>query len=258
MEQIEGRICVDAALKARRRKITLLLIRSGLHLQQFDSILKEAEEQHVPVKYVSAAEIDAMAHGKTHGGVIALATPKPALDADRLFDQLKKLDHPAALLLLEGIDDSQNFGFTLRSAEATGMDAILLKKHLWDFDNNAVSRASSGAYERMSIVHLDQAEIVLLKFKRLGIIVLGCIANARKSLYEADLTQPFLLAIGGEKRGLSAGIRSLCDTFVKIPMMRSVGSLSLSHSASIIMAEAMRQRLLREAGDLNPSVSDSR
>ena len=244
MEQLEGKICVEAALKARQRRITLLVIRSGLHTNQIQPLLTEAEQQNIPIKFISPAEIDAMAHGKTHGGVIALSTPKPTTPIDALFDAVKMQTRSPALLLLEGVDDSQNLGFTIRSAEAMGVNAILLKKHLWDFDGAAVSRASSGAYERMPISLIDQVEKILPKFKNMGLKIFGCIANAKRTMYDVDLSQPVILAIGGEKRGLSAAVRSLCDSFIKIPMMSDIGSLSLSHSASILIAELMRQRLL--------------
>jgi 23S rRNA (guanosine2251-2'-O)-methyltransferase len=246
LEQIEGRICVEAALKARQRKISLLVIRAGLHAKRIESILNEADQQHIPIKYVSRSEIDAMAHGKTHGGVIVLATPKPPVTYELLVKQIKNQTDTTALLLLEGIDDSQNFGFTLRSAEAMGIYAVLLKKHLWDFDSSAVSRASSGAYERMPIALLDQVDKILPKFKNLGLTLFGCIANARRTMYDVDLTKSLILAIGGEKRGLSAAVRSHCDVFIKIPMATHIGSLSLSHSAGIVMAEIMRQRLSNE------------
>lgn len=242
MEQIEGRICVEAALKARQRKISLLVIRAGLHQKQSAAILNQAEHQNIPIKFVSHAEIDALAHGKTHGGIIALATPKMPISRELLLEKIKNHTGSPALLLLEGIDDNQNFGFTLRSAEAMGIDAVLVKKHLWDFDSSAVSRASSGAYERVPIALLDQPEKTLTKLKNLGMKIFGCIANARKTMYDVDLTRSLLLAIGGEKRGLSATVRSCCDAFIKIPMITEIGSLSLSHAASIVMAEMMRQR----------------
>ncbi|MFZ5518089.1 MAG: 23S rRNA (guanosine(2251)-2'-O)-methyltransferase RlmB [Candidatus Zhuqueibacterota bacterium] len=242
MEQLEGKISVEAALTMRQRKISIIIIRSGMHAAILQPIVEAAETQSIPIKYVSRQEIDAMAHGKTHGGIIALAAAKPPLAIDSLLDALKTRSTPSALLLLEGIDDAQNFGFTLRSAEALGIDAVLLKKHVWDFDGAAISRASSGAFERMPCALLDQSEKILPKFKSIGFQIIGCIANAKRAMYEADLTQPVIIAIGGEKRGLSAAVRSQCNTFIKIPMKSATGSLSLSHSASIIMAELMRQR----------------
>lgn len=233
-------------MKARQRKISLLVIRAGVHARQIETILNEADQQHIPIKYVCRSEIDAMAHGKTHGGIIALATPKSPVPYEWLVDQIKNQTDATALLLLEGIDDNQNLGFTLRSAEAMGISAVLLKKHLWDFDSSSVSRASSGAYERMPIALLDQVDKILPKFKNRGLTLFGCIANARRTMYDVDLTKSLILAIGGEKRGLSAAVRSHCDVFIKIPMATNIGSLSLSHSAGIAMAEMMRQRILNE------------
>ncbi|MDZ7331086.1 MAG: 23S rRNA (guanosine(2251)-2'-O)-methyltransferase RlmB [candidate division KSB1 bacterium] len=245
MEQIEGKICVEAALKARQRKISLLVIREGLHSQQIEAILNEAHQRHIPIKYVPREEIDAMAHGKTHGGIIALAGPKPLTPIETLLAHIaaKNSSHLGALLLLEGIDDSQNLGFTLRSAEALGIDGVLLKKHLWDFDSNSVARASSGAYERLPLVLLDDTEKMLNRLKNQGFTVYGCIAKAKRTIYDIDLTRAVVLAIGGEKRGLSAAVRKQCDRLISIPMVADIGSLSLSHAASIIMAELMRQRL---------------
>lgn len=244
MEQLEGKICVEAALLARQRKIQLILIRQGLHEESVQTLLREAGQQEIPLKWISAAEIDAMAHGKTHGGILALCTPKPPAAIDVILEQIKTSSHPLAFLLLEGVDDAQNLGFTLRSAEALGMDAVLLKKHLWDFDGAAVSRASSGAFERLPVSLIDQADKILPRLIGCGMRILGCIANAKRTLFEVDLTRPTILAIGGEKRGLSAAVREHCDGFIKIPMVSNIGSLSLSHSASILMAEVMRQRLI--------------
>lgn len=243
LEQLEGKICVEAALKARQRKISLIIIRSGLHEQQIQPILDEALKQNIALKYATRAELDAMAHGKTHGGIIALATPKPPVHWEAILEQVKKHPSSSGLLLLEGVDDNQNFGFTLRSAEAMGIDSVLLKKHLWDFDGAAVSRASSGAFERMPIALLDQADKALPRLKNAGLKLVGCIANAKRTMYDVDLTLPIMLAIGGEKRGLSAAVRDHCDVFIKIPMASDIGSLSLSHSASVVMAEMMRQRI---------------
>ena len=247
MEQLEGKICVEAALLARQRKFQLIMLRQGLHEQNIQLIVAEAERQNIPLKFVSAEEIDAMARGRTHGGVLALCASKPATPVEWLIEQIKSGQRSVALVLLEGVDDAQNLGYTIRSSEALGMDAVLLKKHLWDFDGTAVSRASSGVFERLPVVLIDQVDKIFPKFRQLGLQTLGCIANAKRTMYEVDLTQPTILAIGGEKRGLSAAVREQCDGFIKIPMLSEIGSLSLSHSASILMAEVMRQRILKQA-----------
>ncbi|MCR4437950.1 MAG: 23S rRNA (guanosine(2251)-2'-O)-methyltransferase RlmB [bacterium] len=247
MALIEGRICVEAALAARQRRERLVVVREGIHPKRVAAILQMAEEQGVPVKFAPAAEIEAMAHGKTHGGVVALAAPKPPVPLAELVERLAQQARPPALLLLDGVDDSQNLGYTIRSAEALGIDAVLLKKHVWDFDATAVSRASSGAFERMPLAMIEQVERQIPQLKKLGLRLCGCVASARRAIYAVDLTGPLLMAIGGEKRGLSAAVRRQCDGMVRIPIAGSVGSLALSHAAAIVMAEVMRQRLQRES-----------
>jgi 23S rRNA (guanosine2251-2'-O)-methyltransferase len=223
----------------------LLIIKQGLADDKIADVLSEAERQNIPVQRLPKNEIDAMALGKTHGGILALCTPKLPTAFDEIVALLKIAPVPPLLLLLEGVEDSQNLGYTLRSAEALGVQAVLLKKHLWEFDEVAVSRASSGAYERLPVVKIERAGEELEKLRRHGLRIWGCIANAKRACYEVDLTGPILLAIGGEKRGLSAAVRERCDGFMRIPMREKATSLSLSHAASILLAEAMRQRLVQ-------------
>jgi 23S rRNA (guanosine2251-2'-O)-methyltransferase len=241
MEVLEGRISVEAALVAHSRRFQMIVLRDGLHEKTIPIILQEAEQQGIPIKRLSPEEIDRMACGKTHGGVVALCSGKREPGFDEFYERFKHVFAPC-LLLLEGVDDAQNFGFTLRTAEAMGVNAILLKKHLWDFDSNAVSRASSGAYERMPVVMFEDVDRVLIKLKQHGLMLYGCIANAQKTIYDISLVSGVIVAIGGEKRGLSAAVRNHCHRFIKIPMASAVGSLSLGHAAAIVLAEVMRQR----------------
>ncbi|MDZ7317093.1 MAG: 23S rRNA (guanosine(2251)-2'-O)-methyltransferase RlmB [candidate division KSB1 bacterium] len=256
MELLEGRISIEAALQARRRRFEVIFIREGLHAEKLGSLLAAAEQQAIPIKTLSAAELDAMAKGVTHGGVIARCSAKRQPTFEELYQQVKGMSRRPFLLLLEGVDDAQNLGFILRTAEACGVTAVLLKKHLWDFDTGAVSRASSGAYERLPMVMIDEVEKSLPRLQALGLKLYGCIANAQKTINEIDLQQPVILALGGEKRGLSAAVRKQCDRFVKIPMLSPIGSLSLSHAAAIAMGEVLRQRLTpRDV--LSPSLDDA-
>jgi 23S rRNA (guanosine2251-2'-O)-methyltransferase len=246
MEHLEGRQSVLAALQARQRRIELVLLRHGMHEQDIRPILDAAAATSVPVQYVDSKQLEAMAHGSSHGGVIAVASAKPRMTVEQLSDLLDSLSDPPLLLLLEGVDDARNLGFTLRSAEALGVHAVLIKKHLWDFDSVEVARPSSGAYERMPLVLLDDVTPLKLLQKR-GIQLVGCLSGAKRTIYDADLSKPALLAIGGEKRGLSSAVRELCDLFVTIPCKPDPSSLSLSHAAAIVMAEASRQRRSRSS-----------
>jgi 23S rRNA (guanosine2251-2'-O)-methyltransferase len=241
MEHLEGQQSVLAAVEACQRRIELILISHGAHADKIQPLLAAAEARGIPVKRVDRPELDAIAHGSSHGGVIAICSEKPRMNSAGLMELLDNLSGSPLLLLLEGIDDARNLGFTLRTAEAMGVHAVLIKKHLWDFDAVEIARPASGAYERLPLCQIDGVEI-LTALRRRGLSLLGCLANVKKSMYQADLTRPTILAIGGEKRGLSGAVREICDQFIAIPSIGGVTSLPLSHAAAIVLAEAMRQR----------------
>jgi 23S rRNA (guanosine2251-2'-O)-methyltransferase len=225
IELLEGRICALAALEAGRRKFDALLVRQGIKDESIRDLLDAAQSRGVTVRKVREEALDAQAHGRSHGGVVLLAEPLPPAPLPGKAD---------FVLLLDGVDDGRNLGYALRTAEAFGVQGVILRRRAWDFDGGDVSRASSGAYERMPIVIGDEVPR--------GLALIGCMAGATKTIYDEDLARPLALAIGGEKRGLSAAIRDRCVSRVSIPTRPGAASLSLTHAAAVAMAEVARQR----------------
>jgi 23S rRNA (guanosine2251-2'-O)-methyltransferase len=242
MEHLEGRQSVLAALAARQRKFQVILINHGTHDEKVKDVIALAEALGVPVKRVAGEELDELAHGATHGGVLAVCSSKPRMSTAGLVEMLDQLSPPPLLLLIEGIEDARNLGFTMRTAEALGAHALLIKKHLWDFDAVEVARPASGAYERLPLVQVEDVDI-LQKLQQRGIRLIGCIAGTKRTIYDMNLTAGTILAIGGEKRGLSGAVRSICDQLVTIPTVGGASSLSLSHAAAIVLGETHRQRM---------------
>ena len=228
MEFLEGRICVLSALRAKRRRFEEILVRQGTRDESIVEILELAALQEVPVHRVRPQALDARAHGKTHGGVLGVASPIPPPDVPSDVD---------FALLLDGVDDARNLGYALRTAEAFGVQAVFLRRRAWDFDGGDVSRSSSGAFERLPVIvgHTLPG----------GLRLVGCVAEARTTIYDEDFTGPAALAIGGEKRGLSAAVREQCTSLVTIPTREGAPSLSLTHAAAVAMAEVARQRRAR-------------
>jgi 23S rRNA (guanosine2251-2'-O)-methyltransferase len=241
MEHLEGRQSVLAALAARQRRFEVILINQGAHEEKIQEVLDAALAAGVPVKRVGGRELDAMAHGATHGGVLALVSAKPLTSAAELLKMLEQ-DQCPLLLLIEGVEDARNLGFTLRSAEALGAKAVLIKKHLWNFDPIEVARPASGAFERLPLLQVEDTEL-LEQLRSRGIQLLGCVGGARRTIYDVNLAEGVILAIGGEKRGLSGAVRRICDGIVAIPTVPGKASLPMSHAAAVVLAEANRQRL---------------
>lgn len=244
METLEGRQSVLAALQARQRRMQVILVRQGTHPERMQDVLDLANQCNVPLRFVPREELDALTHGASHGGIAAVCSPKPRMSAPDLVDMVRRLREPALLLLLEGVDDVRNLGFTLRSAEFLGAHAVLIKKHLWDFDAGDLARSSSGAYERLPLVQIEDLG-PLRELQAANVKIYGCLARARRTVFEMPLHEPTVLAIGGEKRGLSGALRGICDRFISIPGRGGPTSLSLSHASAIVLAEAMRQRQVR-------------
>jgi 23S rRNA (guanosine2251-2'-O)-methyltransferase len=241
MIHLEGLPCVMAALKARRRRIQVVLLKHDIPESKTQDLRQAAEQADIPIKRVGSEELNALAHGKSHGGVMAVCAPIPRWTGQQLLDYLPAHVQRPLLLMLEGVDDARNLGFTLRTADAVGVHAVLIKKHLWDFDETEVARSSSGALERVPLVQFDQVDL-LQALQKQSIRIYGCLAGAKRSVFERNLTHPVCLCIGGEKRGLSGAVREACDRFISIPTIPGASTLSLSHASAIVMGEALRQR----------------
>jgi len=242
MIHLEGRQSIEAALAAGRRRIEVILLKEGAHAEKLGELLAAAERRRVAVKRVSGGELERLAHGRSHGGVIAVCGPLPPANERELLATLDGLRSAPLLLLIDGSEDDRNLGFTLRTAEALGATAVLVKKHVLDFDETEVSRSSSGALERLPPVRIDRESELLRELRRRGLELVGCVAGAKRSVFDLDLRRPTLLAVGGEKRGLSGAVRGQCTLFARIPTAGSGASLPMSHAAAILLAECARQR----------------
>lgn len=190
----------------------------------------------IPLRDTTAAELDEFCIGNTHGGIIALCgartLPRPTAES---------LPQNGFLCLLEGIEDPYNFGYAVRSLYAAGCNAVLVSERNWMSAAGVVARASAGASETLPVFSGDPEKAILAARERGYKIV--C-AGIRDSLpyTEAKLKKPLLLVVGGEKRGVSAGVLAQCDETVRIDYGRSFrGSLSTAAAVAILSFEILRQ-----------------
>jgi len=191
-----------------------------------------------PSVEVPAPRLAALAQG-AHQGVVAELAPRTFLTLRQLLQAT-----PTLLLGLDGIEDPQNLGAILRSAEAAGVDGVLLPERRSAPLSGAAVKASSGASELLRLCQISGLASAVPEIRRAG---LWCVAlDPRGDMYpwEIDLTQPSLLVVGGEGRGLHRLVRERCDARVRLPMAGRVGSLNASAAAAALLYEVTRQRLL--------------
>lgn len=236
---LEGTIAAKAALQAQRRELYELLLRKGGKPRKGDPELRRlAQQRDVPARDVDAEEIDALAAGKTHGGVLLRAGPRLWQDAV----SLPQGDAPL-LFCLEGVEDPFNLGQSIRSLWACGVQGVLLPQRDWSFAEAAIARASAGAWDLMPISPLSPEAADSLIPSGIRILCAEGTPKA-KPLHKADLSGPLLLCIGGERRGISRFLTDRASGLLRIPYGRMYNqSLPTTAAASIVAYEALRQRL---------------
>lgn len=236
---IEGRISIEAALQAQVRDVQVVYVREDKSPKKVWRLLRSAENTNTPVQFIPAKQIDALAQGHSHGGIIAQATPRHFAT----LDQLLPTDHPACIMMLDGVEDPYNLGQAVRTMYALGVDGLVVSPRDWYSSEATILRASAGAFDLLPIAVADSAENVA-DFYRQQNLAIACTTNKNAtSLYDSDLTKPLFLLIGGAKRGITRSFLSRADLRLKIPYARPFSnSLGTVAAASVISAEIMRQR----------------
>ena len=190
------------------------------------------------VRESTADQIDELAVGNSHGGIIALATDRELLQ----LSPDTSLSQDGFYAMIEGIEDPYNFGYALRSLYACGCDGIILPERNWMSAAGVVCRSSAGASEMFSIYKVKDACEALEQFNCRGYTVVCADENTDNVLGRCELKKPILLVVGGEKRGISEKIISQADIKVKIDYAREFrASLSAASATTMFAYEIMRQ-----------------
>lgn len=201
-----------------------------------------AAQHGIPIELRPAATLDRLTQNATHQGVLALlAAPPQAFDENALEGILAQAQRPL-LLVLDEVQDPRNLGACLRSADAAGAHAVLAPRRNAASLTAAAIKTAAGAASAVPFVQVGNLARTLRFLKGAGLTLYGADASAGTAVYDADLTPPCALLLGGEGQGLRRLTRELCNGLVTIPMTGAVGSLNVSVAAAVCLFEAVRQR----------------
>ncbi|MGE5405277.1 MAG: 23S rRNA (guanosine(2251)-2'-O)-methyltransferase RlmB [Candidatus Saccharibacteria bacterium] len=241
-ERLEGINSVLEALRSGRRKITTVYYVQGKSADGLKTIMGLAQKRGVPVKELARPEFDRMSRSDSPQGVLAEASAYPYFEIDDLLGDAAQKQESPFIIVLDGIEDPQNLGAVMRTAEVLGVHGVIVPKHNACDVTPAVVRASAGAAEHIKVVQVTNLVQALKYLKDRGVWIVGSDAAAQQSCFELDYPESLALVIGGEGRGIRRLVLENCDFKVKIPMKGRVSSLNASVSAAIVMAQAVRQR----------------
>ena len=180
-----------------------------------------------------------------HQGIVAMAD---SLEVAMTFDDLMNDIRPDTLLLiLDGITDPRNFGACLRSADAAGVQAVIIPKDRSASLTPAAAKAAAGASETVPVVTVTNLAAAIVELRDAGVTVVGAAGEATKTIYDFDQTGAFAWVMGAEGPGLRQLTRKRCDDLAKIPLTGSVESLNVSVATGICLFESVRQRYAKKA-----------
>jgi 23S rRNA (guanosine2251-2'-O)-methyltransferase len=244
-ELVYGLHAVEALLKHNHDSILQLLVQQGRRDARMEKLIDRAGRSNIGLSEVSRAELDERTGGAVHQGIAALCKPLKLERSEGFLDQLlKSLDHPPLLLVLDGVTDPHNLGACLRTAEAAGVDAVIVPKDKSALLSPTARKVACGAAEVIPFIAVTNLARTLKQLQQAGIWVLGAAGEATQSLYQSDLKGPLALVMGSEGNGMRRLTREHCDILFSIPMAGEVSSLNVSVATGVTLFEAVRQRRL--------------
>ncbi len=225
------------------RQVKRILIAGGLRdAPAIAAILQEAERRHIPIETVPRHRLDQLSQGAVHQGCLAVVEARKYATLEQILDYARHKNEDPLLLILDAIQDVNNLGSLLRSAEAAGVHGVIIPLHHAAEVNATVVKTSAGASEHLLIAQETNLTRTIEFLKKQNIWVIGLDGEAKTEYDKVDLTGPLALVVGSEGKGIKRLVREHCDLLIRLPMHGHINSLNAAVAGSIALYEALRQR----------------
>jgi 23S rRNA (guanosine2251-2'-O)-methyltransferase len=236
---------------ASGRPLERVVAAHGRHGERLQEIIDLARRRGVPVRFEQREQIDRLAEGSHHQGVVAFSAAKPVVTLEDLLESARR---PGLIVLLDGVEDPRNLGAIVRTALAAGADGLVIPERRAAGLSDTVAQTSAGALEHLPVAQVKNLARAMEEMKAAGYWLIGLDERAEQPHTAVDYTGPVALIAGGEGKGLRELTRKLCDFVVAIPTTGPVKSLNVSVAAGVALFEAVRQRQMKaEARNAGPS-----
>lgn len=236
-----GLHAVRTLLQQRPERASLLLLQKGREDARITEVMHLAQTAGVRTEWRDTRELDSLAGSDRHQGVCLQIRSMGTLGEGALDELLDRAQTPL-LLVLDGVQDPHNLGACLRTADATGVTAVIVPKDRAAGLSATVRKVASGAAETVPLIQVTNLARTLRWLKEREIWIVGTDDQAPQPLFASKLTGPLALVLGAEGTGLRRLTRECCDSLVSIPMRGVVESLNVSVATGVMLYEAVRQR----------------
>ena len=242
---VTGLRAVEQLLSRRATEVLKIYAEYQTANPRLEEVISQAKTMGVEIQPANRARLFQISGENRHQGVVAEIRRNRTLDEGALRSMVEEKlteDKPLLLLVLDGIQDPHNLGACLRTADAAGVDAVVVPRHGAAGLGPTVSKVAAGAAESIPFVAVSNTGKTLDWVSEYGISIIGTSDAGNKSLYDCDLGGSVALIMGQEHSGLRKNIAARCDDLVSLPMRGSVSSLNVSVATGICLYEIVRQR----------------
>jgi 23S rRNA (guanosine2251-2'-O)-methyltransferase len=231
---------VEEAFAARREAVRLLVVperRAAL-----DQLVIHATTLRIPVVELEGGSLTAIAGFDGHQGVALVAKPRPQADLESILASARARNEPPFVLVLDSLEDPQNFGTLLRSGEAVGVHGVIYPTRRAAPLSPSAIKASAGATEHLLLAPVEDLPGTLADLHGRGLRIVAAEEDAALDYTDADLRGPIAIIVGSEGKGISAAVRRRIDLSVRIPMRGKIASLNAAVAGSVLLFAAAQQR----------------
>lgn len=244
-EKLAGVNSIMEALRGRRR-VHKIYIQEGRGGKRIEELTALANKRGVYWQYVEKTKLDSMYTLGNHQGVVAQVDTYEYSSLEEILEYAAMRGEAPLLLILDGIEDPQNLGSIIRTAECAGVHGIIIPRHNASEITSAVARASAGAVEHMHMAMETNLVSCINKLKKQGLWIIAVDMDGKQDYFAGSLPSPTALVVGGEGPGIRRLVKENCDLVVKIPMSGAISSLNASVAAGLVIYEVLRQRQISE------------
>lgn len=241
-EFVFGWHAVESVIRREPERLQQVWIQTGRQDKRVKAITGELELLDVAWEVVHRRELDKRVSG-VHQGIVAALSESREWSEDDLYAMLNDPGRPPFLLVLDGVTDPHNLGACLRTADAAGVQAVIVPRDKSASLTPTVRKVACGAAEAVPLIRVTNLARCLRELQGQGLWVVGTAGEAEDTVYQADLTGPLALVMGAEGKGMRRLTREHCDLLVRLPMQGTVNSLNVSVATGVCLYEAIRQRL---------------
>ncbi len=222
--------------------INKVYLQKGLRGDLFFQLEKLLKKQKISTSVVPTEKLDRLSKHNNHQGAVAQISPVEFANLEEVLEQSQESGKAGLFLLLDQLSDVRNFGAIIRTAECTGVNAIIIQKSGSAPINAETIKTSAGAAFKVPICKVDHIKDAIFQLKAYGVKLVAATEKTEDSVYDVDFKEPMAIVMGSEHKGVSTSVLKMMDYKAKLPLLGEIESLNVSVACGAFLYEAVRQR----------------